>query len=539
MAALLQSGFLALLALLRWESHLSTHFPTHLYNTLFAIIGTVLLFVGLVLGALGINSVSRKVVWKRLPETPRDTYIVWVQRGVGDGEAKFTSHVVLRKIRDEILESHYRRTFERGKAVGLLSTLTVIAIGAGYVLQVIGVSGMHYPAQLTLFGITLIMTGIRVVLRPMPLPLKYTQTPARHEMDYLAVTHHLGAGSLIIPDSNSSTAPIWTVNGGQKWLKASEARTHHSVTSISLINLRNKIGKECRWCCPGEDKAISAARVIEIIAQRLRPHTQRVQCHVPIDLGPTRQQEYFEFTVQEREEIFTVERRDLISALSLWLFYDEESKKQQRTRKHLAIDEYIENDLTVFFLGPSDAVRGRIPEHERERDIRRRIRHVRLTMDEQRVTDEPRLKPVNVKRNLIAGFQDVIQLYPPSFFYNLNKATVQLDIDASSCSVQFSESTAQGGYAPALVEKTDIATLYSRHLISTFMWAVQEHINPEEIDLASQGRGRINMELLWEIADDVSVTGLVDAAEAMLLIVPPLQHRQSPTQADPLLDEPT
>lgn len=63
--------------------------PTHLYTTLFAIIGTVSLSVGLMRAAMAINDVSRKLGWKIHPDIPHDAYILWIQRGVRDGEAKF------------------------------------------------------------------------------------------------------------------------------------------------------------------------------------------------------------------------------------------------------------------------------------------------------------------------------------------------------------------------------------------------------------------------------------------------------------------
>jgi hypothetical protein len=128
----------------------------------------------------------------------------------------------------------------------------------------------------------------------MPQPLKATRTFVKHEMDYLAVIHVLGSGSLTIPDSNNTIAPIWTINGGQDCVIPWDFPTQLSAKSINLTNLRNAIGDNCRWCCPGQDKAISADHAIEIIAQQLQrfhSYTQRVKCPVPVDLGPKRRQE--------------------------------------------------------------------------------------------------------------------------------------------------------------------------------------------------------------------------------------------------------
>ena len=143
--------------------------------------------------------------------------------------------------------------------------------------------------------------------------------------------------------------------------------------------MRDKIGTECRWRCPGDDKVISAAHIIERIAQQLTPFTktQRVACNVPVDLGPELQPEYFTFTVKEEQRMFKVNRSDRISALSLWIFYSKEGEKQRES------DEPSESGLAIFFLGQRQSVALIKELGKNDRDIHR-VSYIRSPLDEPR-----------------------------------------------------------------------------------------------------------------------------------------------------------
>jgi hypothetical protein len=418
-----------------------------------------------------------------------------------------------------------------------LSVTAVACIIAGYVLQVIGVSGMHYPVQVTLFGITIIMTGIRVVLRPTPSPLTARITRPKHEMDWLAVTQLFRPKDLISPEhKNHRPAPTWTINGGQTWRCSTHIPEEPSVNTTDLIYLRNKIGNECKWDSPGMEEVSHAIHAIETIARSLQKENlipdscSSISCSIPVDLGSKLRMENFTFCVKRDIEggsnIWKVDSEsDLSSALSLWLFYDKEN----------TLTEERENDLSIFFLGSNERM------HEvrnswdsqpglpaAQPDFCRRVRYVKITEDESSKSTYPGPQPVNVKRNMIAGFQEGLHLHPPNFHYNLHRATVQLDIETRDLSVHFADNVSEnaqtketsgagdGNSAPAIVETANIAKLYARHLVSAFMWAIAQHISDAGRDIVSK------KEFYKQLAGQVALTGLLDEEDALLVILPPL-----------------
>jgi hypothetical protein len=78
---------------------------------------------------------------------------------------------------------------------------------------------------------------------------------------------------------------------------------------------------------------------------------------------------------------------------------------------------FMESNLSVFFLGAPEAVSAAFPEGI-DRIGHNRIHRVTI-LDEQRDISKP--KSVMVKRNMIAGFQNVLQVHPPSFYYDKEK----------------------------------------------------------------------------------------------------------------------
>ncbi|GIC85866.1 uncharacterized protein Aud_001706 [Aspergillus udagawae] len=514
---------------------------------------------------------SVKLIWEPRANCPQKRLIVWLQRGFED-DHRFSSYIVVQKIDDEILESHHRE-FKRSQLIKFLCNIIVLCVGGGYTAQVIGVAGMHYPTQLSLFGITLVMTAARVRLRPMPQPLSTMKTHKDHEMDWLAVVQ-LREPDALEKRNDHYRAPTWTVHGGWRWpyfLKdKSNAREHSpekpSALTNELMHLRLRIGEVCNWNCQATQRSNSTVRAIEIVANTLSKAlmngVSEIGWHIPVDAGNGKRTEYLPMSIVKNEHEGSWQLKHdsnaefITSAISLWLFYDKETKSPV---------EPIER--SIHFLGPR-CIKDGLDNFWDPKSIGQfnRVRYVKKNENRKRETLDGKPENLMVKRNLIIGFQDRFKLPPPSFYYDAYRATVQPDVKALDCYEYFlvklgtysiatpdkqkDEESKDEDFVPAIVETVDLPTLYARHIFSAFLWAFsqktcidlfkclklaesdwgdkQEGIPQEDTtDRKQKDATPVTREDMTRLADHICVTGLCELQEeALLMMLPPLIYEK-------------
>ncbi|GCB20061.1 hypothetical protein AAWM_02946 [Aspergillus awamori] len=508
-ACIFQAGFLVLAVLTKFNPFLRHKFPTFLYAFICTVAGTGSLSVGLVLCAYQISKMTVRVAWVPFPRRIKPPHLVWLQRGLKDGDEKYTSYIIITDPRNEVLECHSRPSFYRGKRTTFFGALIVLCISAGYASQVVGVSGMHYPTQVTLFGGTILMALTRMALRQIPRPLVALKTHHSHEMDWLALAYKLDDRELT-QGAITNVRP-WAVNGGQDWRKCRRTRSESDISpkTSELLDFRQRISQICKWDCPVTERARSAAVAIECVANLWKIPEDEFRWRLPVDVRNGGSEEYLNFKLTKEGGRWKADEEYITSALSLWHFYERGTRSSNR-----------ENERSVFFLGPPcgrEEVEKtfKLPNngYRRIEDFHR-LRYVKPMSPNE--ADEPETQVASfrrrISRNHIIGFQDRFPLGPPSSYQKATKNSFRYNTSESG-DVEFciapsisGEEAAQKHFIPAIITFTDVATLYARHIFAGFMWAYAKEFAPS---------------LITPDSPDGDV-GLGDEEDVLLMVLPPL-----------------
>jgi hypothetical protein len=545
MACIFQAGFLVLAVLTKFNSFLRTEFPTFLYAFICTVGGTASLSVGLVLCAYQISKMTVRVAWTPFPRRVKPPHLLWLQRGLKNGDEKYTSHIIITDSRNEVLECHSRPSFHRGRKTSFFGALIVLCISAGYASQVVGVSGMHYPTQVTLFGGTILMALTRMALRQIPRPLVAVKTHHNHEMDWLALAHSLDDRELT--QGSITHVRSWAINGGQDWRKCRRTRSESDISpkTSDLLAFRQTIGRICKWDCPVTERARSAAVAIECVANLWKIPEDEFRWRLPVDVRNGGSEEYLDFKLTKEGHRWKADEEYITSALSLWLFYE----TGMRNSNH-------EHERSIFFLGPPcgrEEVQKtfKLPNGYKRIEDFHRLRYVKPMSSNE--TDEPETQVAwfrrRISRNHIVGFQDRFPLGPPSSYQKATKNSFRYntselgDVEFCIAPSISGEEAAENHLVPAIVTFTDVATLYARHIFAGFMWAFAKEFKPSSItpDLrdgsrrdgtelddsdhqqnADESPGPIKHEHFRKLADQIKVVGLGDEEDVLLMVLPPL-----------------
>lgn len=172
---LLQLTVLIIAGLTTFHPHWKGKFSVQLYEFYCMAGGTVLLSFGLTICVSVVDQRTKETTYKT--REGKTIQILWLQRGRTDSDQSFKPCIfeVKRKtIRTSLLKTEYKDFWEAMTLLGTLATML------GYILQFIGLVGMHWPTQVAQFSVTLIMTGVRVFIRRAPpTPGRYPEKKAK------------------------------------------------------------------------------------------------------------------------------------------------------------------------------------------------------------------------------------------------------------------------------------------------------------------------------------------------------------------------
>ncbi|OJJ98999.1 hypothetical protein ASPACDRAFT_1857462 [Aspergillus aculeatus ATCC 16872] len=207
-----QLGFIALAALMRFNSYLNGHFHVHTYAFGLTVGGTTVLFFGLLLCAYEISKTTVRVAWEPLISRTHNTYVLWLQRGLKD--------------KPEVLFLYHSQKCQRQHTGVTLETVISVA----------------------LFGGTVIMAIIRVALRQVPRPLRAVQTHHEHEMDWLALINTISTSH--IADFEGNTVPRWALDGATNWERCKIKPGSNDTSGVSERG--ELVVDKLRWRIPVE-----------------------------------------------------------------------------------------------------------------------------------------------------------------------------------------------------------------------------------------------------------------------------------------------
>ena len=496
LACALQMGLIALYATMKFTKLLRGQFRIFTYSFICATAGTLILFFGLIITACLISRRNEQIIWERTIHCPPRPLVIWLQRGLaGDDHDKFTSCIVVKRIRSEFLESHRKELPRSPNLSKLLAMFAFCCVGGGYASQVIGVGGMHYPTQFALFGITLVMVPARMYLRQMPKPDTVVKTCPDYETISLSLVIVLCVDDIV----NIERVPSVTIFAGEE---QKVGLNRPSPRMDNLFNTWELIEDACEWSCPATEKTQSIVRAMEQVANSWNIRGSTLEWKLPVHchgrwLG--------NLTLSMRRRgTWKADEKRVRFALSIWLFY----YNQKRTIPPRA--------SSVLFLGPEEISR-RLENFwpQSTNTYFERLRYLKLESSGQIDANPPYTREID--RDHIVGFQDKFgfgspyqkQLYIP---FRIARHW------------EFQMATVFPGYVPAILMTCDIPSLFARHIFLSFMREYAGKVNPDYvIDLVTANSSTANeRETLMRLADYIAGTGLGDQHVALLMVLAPL-----------------
>jgi hypothetical protein len=323
-------------------------------------------------------------------------------------------------------------------------------------------------------------------------------------MDWLALVHILDED--VLWGKEMDKAPTWCIIGGRTWRHCYDRpeEQRRGQKTMKLLYARTQLYNACGWSCPATEMASALCEAIETVAKRyLRPDKNTFTWYLSADLGDN--EEDVEFTIRRAERHSTdwlLDRNQITSALSLWLFYDQQTNQSS---------EHAEESLRL--LGPSD-IMDKLKEWPQ-----RKLRYVKESSylsgrDDANGRNTPSWTR-KFRRNRIVGFNESLGLRLPSIDNGPARESMRGDSGSQQYQIEFqiSQDTDELSFAPAIVARVSLAQLYSQHIFSGFMWALSKAMSDKV------QRGDVD-----KIANDVVLNGLCDHEDALSSILPPLLY---------------
>ncbi|KAK3996578.1 hypothetical protein QBC44DRAFT_231340 [Cladorrhinum sp. PSN332] len=305
-------------------------------TVLLMLFGTVVLVAGMAICAYVVESSTSEKRYR--PGVGRKAYIVWLQRSGTVSDQTFESFAVMPKKSQTLVTTSQRcepgkREILRMKFVAFAGT--VIALG-GFVVQFIGLRGMHFSVSIAQLGAIGIMTIARAIIRRnLAKGLHSVRLVSGHELDWLATNLGKDEKPTSCPNEKATSCPKppwyqasapcdsgWQVSSiidpkapayqGLKPAVANQARGK----AHEVMRIRKELGRVAGWVGRASVEAVALARCIEIAMDTL--------------LSDETGEFTWSFVVNQEEVHLRVSRGkggswkaysdELESVLSLWLY---------------------------------------------------------------------------------------------------------------------------------------------------------------------------------------------------------------------------
>jgi len=357
----LQLLVLTIAGLTTFYPHWKGEFSVKLFEFHCMVGGTLLLTFGLIICALVVEQSTVKRASER-NEKGKQVCILWLQRGRSDSDQSYKPYIL------GVEQKRIRTSHLRSDASHPLLTLAgAMATLLGYIVQFIGLGGMHWPTQAAQLAVTLIMTGVRAFIRrapPTP-PLQRTleEIPDKHEMDWLATKFREALckdkhDTQEMPCEDKRDDRVWemmTVESLSEFQKLDDAlltsreiEEHEREKKLAeetalekqekwaaqiVLRRRQSLGALCGWTGPARKYAISVATAIDEVINTLTiPSGEPFRW--PLDVGKKRR---IWFTTEKKRDgdRWKSDFSEIEAALSLGLFGVELKTLQGKNSKNL------------------------------------------------------------------------------------------------------------------------------------------------------------------------------------------------------------
>ncbi|KAF4997934.1 hypothetical protein FDECE_11947 [Fusarium decemcellulare] len=327
--------------------------------------GTLTLIAGLLICSHVVESSTTEERYK--PGPGRKAWMVWLQKAQTVNDQHFGSYAIFptkdrgvittsrRARKDENTNSEDNGAGKQGEGEpGILLAIkavtgTMVSL-CGFIVQFIGLRGMHWSASIAQLVTALIMMGFRAwVRRGLAKPPQFIKLTPGFELDWFATTlGDIGKAPWMAkpaPEADDGTGKAfrdWIVETGQDATEygappekgqGHDPRTQSPGPSGSgdeslrsaheVMKLRKKLGRLADWRGPASEEAVVVARAIEITMDALFGSSDRVQFPWSLEakFGESNsRQKTVDFQLKKEKEKWKAYSDDIEAALSLWLY---------------------------------------------------------------------------------------------------------------------------------------------------------------------------------------------------------------------------
>ncbi|POS73511.1 hypothetical protein DHEL01_v208097 [Diaporthe helianthi] len=327
-------------------------------------IGTIILVVGMLLCAHVVDFSTKET--RYTPAKEQETRLVWLQQTKTVNDQHFTSHAVWAPKHRQFVTVSSRETANK---ILTLKTVAGTSISfCGYVIQFIGLRGMHWSASITQLGAVLVMTGLRAFVRR-----GLAHQPAAQilesdfELDWFALNFQSEQLNNDTWPRPSKTTEKWIIqspsghsqgledhtdsDSGTPWDSSGTSRDSSGVTSVSgsqrIMKLRRDLGFASNWPGTASQEAVSVARAVEITMDALliSESSDTSQSSKRIETSERIQILTWSMEVHDGESVkFRLQRQlpdgkwkafadEIDAALSLWLFSVHQTEHEEASRQ--------------------------------------------------------------------------------------------------------------------------------------------------------------------------------------------------------------
>ncbi|KAK1729114.1 uncharacterized protein BDZ83DRAFT_67527 [Colletotrichum acutatum] len=321
-------------------------------------VGTLLLVVGLLLCGHVVESSTVEEEFR--PSHKLTAQLVWLQQTKTVSDQLFDSFAIYAKTKRSFITTSERRRNEikppgshsnheatqetapsnetPGGSLELKTTIGTAVSLSGYILQFVGLRGLHWSVSIAQLGAILLMAGVRAwVRRGLANPPESLQTRPGFELDWFATTFADILDSQWIPgDLRVSKAELkaetWKFVRLQAHIKVFEDDVPQTSSTVStahrIVMIRRDLAQLASWQGPASAEAVSLARSIEATMNILfRDSKQSNFAWSLVAHGG----ELIYFRLSRIEGKWNAHADELEAALSMWLFSVDELEKNEET----------------------------------------------------------------------------------------------------------------------------------------------------------------------------------------------------------------
>ncbi|MBE3042127.1 hypothetical protein IMZ48_06005 [Candidatus Bathyarchaeota archaeon] len=492
--------------------------------------GTLLLVAGMVLCCHVVESSTSETRYR--PVAGMQARIVWLQRSGTVSDQAFESFGVFpTEPRNTIITS--QRATKRKELFAVIGT--AISLG-GYIVQFIGLRGMHWSASVAQLGAIALMTVLRAWIRRDLARLPASQPlVSDHELDWLAITLATDHEKSPWLDSSKATRDTrsrpwaedgwdWSIPGVQDPANCKKLKPRSDITVAGLkaqrvLKTRRDLGKLADWHGPASAEAISLARAIEIVMDTLDPLSEKHTGELSWTLEVCGEPIYFR--LEQEAGSWKAFSDELEAALSLWIYSMHAAEHHQDNIYNAHREPQLENENSSSAASV-------------------------IEIEEDVPTDED--GTIEVETHRVLGFAPDMDRGSLKTFRRFkvspntglaDRVGSDDDIDQKGSAVMI---LATEKYSP-------IKSLLANHMFSSFMWAAARRLRQPmpggaEVRPTYSKSGasnstwqsfRLHNAQLSKLAQDITNTGIGTLEEAYLSIIPPLSTLDSLPHTDSVI----